>query len=319
MRGKGERRMAFPERPDAERGRFRVGLEVERPRRPSEAGLLLWLGLAFLSPWRPVAGQTQWNILVHGSSISYLDSQVKTAGYTGGFYGTFGAHWKHFLEAGVARTRIEHRSGYALQQHDLTIAYSHFWARGSGRVGAHLVLNNDPTGTDGGVVWFGGASAYRVGVWSAGAEAALSTYPDYGGGLTVVQVAPSAGFTAGLSPPQTYFSGVIRGYYIGLSDDVGLDGRSFLSAEASLSLTSGRFSVSGFGWGGEQAFAVRQGGFLLFNVAERHTGGYGGGVRWVLSPNSAASAGLYLERFKDMGMASRAWARTIVVSVGFTL
>lgn len=288
-------------------------------RPPPDVLLLLAFGLVLPAPYQVVAGQTQWDLLFYGSSFSYLESQVKSSGYTGGFYGTFGARWKHLVEAGVARTRIEYRSGYVLEQHDLAGAYSHFWPRGSARAGAHLILNNDPTSTNGGVVVFGGASAYRVGVWSAGVEAAFSAYPDYGAGLNVVQVAPSVGFTTRLSPGETYLSGLARGYSISLSDDVGLGSRSFLSGEGSISLSSGPWTVSGFGWGGEQAFAVRQGGFLVFNVAERHTGGFGGGIRWLLSPKAAASAGLYLERFEDLGPGSNAWTRTLAVSFGLTL
>lgn len=112
--------------------------------------------------------------------------------------------------------------------------------------------------------------------------------------------------------------GTLKGYWIRPSRDVGLDGESFLSGEASLSLTSGRLTMSGYAWAGEQAFAVRSGGFTVFNLAELHTGGLGGGLRWVLSPRSAVSVGYYRERFQDMGLAGKAWTQTLSASLGIT-
>jgi hypothetical protein len=285
-------------------------------------------GLALLANPLALAAQAQWDVLLHGSSLSYLDSQVKDKGYTAGIYGTVGADWTHFVEVGGTITNIEYLSGYTLEQTDLTAAYSRFWARGSARVGGHVVSTTDPL-TDGGFVLFGGASAYRVGVWSAGAEASLSNYSSYGAdGLRVTQVAPSAGLTLSDESHTRFFSGVLRAYYIGLSEDVsegtGLEGRSFLSGEVSVFLTSGPVTLSGFAWGGEQAFAVRQGGFLVFNLAELHTGGYGGGLRWVLSPRAALSGGVYIEKFDDMSLegmevGGAARVRTLAISLGFTL
>lgn len=291
------------------------------------AGVSLAGALVWTAP-RALEAQTQWDVLLHGSTLSYLDSQVKDKGYSAGAYGTFGAHWAHLVEVGGTLTNIEYLSGYTLEQTDITAAYSRFWLRGSARVGGHAISTNDPS-TDRGVVVFGGASAYKVGVWSAGADGALSSYSNFGaGGLRVAQLTPSAGFTRGDGSGTRFLSGVVKGYYINLSDDLsadwGLEGRTFVSAEASVSFSAGPFTLSGFAWGGEQAFAVRQGGFLVFNVAELHTGGYGGGLRWVASPRSAVSAGLYIERFQDMslggvGEGAGARTRTLAVSVGFTL
>ena len=279
---------------------------------------LAWaIALAALGHAHPAAGQSQWDALFYGSGISYRDSQVKDAGVVGGFYGTYGTGYKHLVEVGTTRTGIDYLDGTRLSQWDLSLAYSRFGAKGSGRLGAHLIASTDPL-TDRGWILFGGASRYRVGVWSAGAEGTWSSYPGYAGGLDVVQVAPSVGFTA-YAEGNHVLGATLRGYYIHLSADTGLGATNFASAEAAVSFTSGSFTVSGFAWGGEQAFAVRSGGFLAFNLSELHTGGYGGGFRWVMTPKSALSAGLYVERFQDMEIAGDAWARTLSISLGFTL
>ncbi len=274
--------------------------------------------LAALALAAPGAAQSRTDVLLHATALSYQDSQVKDAGWVAGFYGTYGSGWKHLVEVGATRTGVDYVDGWQLRQTDVAAAYGYYGSSGAVRAGAHLVSNNDPL-SDGGVVLFGGASRYRVGAWSAGAEGAFSSYGDYDGGLTVTQVAPSAGFTKATGEGERFVGATLRGYYIRVSEDVGLGSQDFLSGEASVSYTSGRLSLSGFAWAGEQAFAVRGGGFTVFNLAELHTGGFGGGLRWVLSPRSALSAGYYMERFEDMGLANKAWTRTLSASLGFTL
>jgi hypothetical protein len=262
--------------------------------------------------------QTQWDVLFHGSGLAYSDSRLKENGYVAGFYGTYGAGWKHLVELGATWTRINYLDGSALEQGDLSAAYSRFGARGAGRIGAHVILTTDSL-TDRGLVLFGGGSVYQPGVWSVGAEGAWSSFPNYGDGLNAVQVAPSLGFSIADGTGTQVVGATLRGYYIHLSGDVGLRNQDFLSAEAAVSFTFGAVTLSGYAWGGEQAFAVRSGGFVSFNLSELHTGGYGGGLRWVVTPRSAISAGLYIERFQDEGFLADATVRTLSASLGFTL
>jgi len=293
-----------------QRPRFQVGIW--------SVALVVAVGLSVGLTPAPATAQSQWDALFHASGLSYSDSQVKGDGYVTGFYGTYGTGWKHLVGVGATRTRINHLDGWQLQQGDLSAAYSLFGARASGRVGAHLVLSNDSL-TDRGLVLFGGVNAYKVGVWNVGAEVAWSSYPDYGDGLNVTQAAPTVGFTS-VNASGTRSVGVtLRGYIIHLSEETGLEGQDFISAEAGVSFRSGPLTLSGYAWGGEQAFAVRNAGFLTFNLSELHTGGYGGGLRWVLSPRSALSAGVYIERFQDLEFSGDAKVRTFSISLGFTL
>lgn len=266
----------------------------------------------------PAAAQSRTDVLLHAAALGYVDSMEKDAGWVAGFYGTWGTGWRHLVEVGATRTSIDYLDGVELRQTDVAAAYSWFGANGSVRGGVHVVSTTDPL-TDGGVVLFGGASRYRVGAWSAGAEGAVSSYADYNGGLRVVQVAPSAGFTSSDPLGERVLGAALRGYYIRVSDDVGLGGTDFLSGEASVSWTMKSVTLSGYAWAGEQAFAVRGGGFTVYNIAELHTGGFGGGVRWATSPRSAVSAGYYVERFQDVGLTNQAWTRILSASVGFTL
>ncbi len=274
--------------------------------------------LAVLALAAPAASQSSTDMLMHATGLSFGSSQVKDGGWVAGFYGTYGTGWKHLVEVGTTRTGVDYLSGWQLRQTDLATAYSRYGADAAGRVGVHFISTNDPL-SDGGIMLFAGASRYRVGVWSAGAEGVVSSYPNYDSGLRVVQVAPSLGITRSDPLEERTLSGTLRVYWIRLSEDVGLGDRGFLSGEASLAFTKGRVTLSGFGWVGEQAFAVRGGGFTVFNLAELHTGGFGGGLRVVLSERSALSAGYYREHFRDMGLTGYAWTRTLSASLGFTL
>jgi hypothetical protein len=283
---------------------------------PGRWGSVLAAG-ALLVLAAPAGAQSQWDALAYGSAVSYAESRVRSDGWAAGFYGTYGVGYRHLVELGGAWTGIDNQDGSTLSQTDVALAYSLFGSRAAGRIGGHVIATSDPL-TDGGRVLFGGLSLYRLGVWSAGAELAWSSYPDHGGGLDVLQAAPSAGFTA-YAGDDGVVAGTVRGYVIHLSEESGLGATEFFSAEASVSYTLGDWTVSGFAWGGEQAFAVRNGGFLVFNFSELHNGGFGGGLRWVMTPRSALAAGLYMERFRDTGFAGDAWARTLSLSLGLTL
>jgi len=295
-------------------------MSKHRERRPNPIPLraLVWtLALGGAAHAAPASAQSQWDVLFHGTRISYEESQVKDAGTVLGFYGTYGTGYRHLVEVGATRTGIDYLDGVRLEQTDAALAYSLYGTHGAGRLGVHIISSTDPL-TDGGILLFGGASRYRVGVWSVGAEGVWSSYPDYDGGLEALQVAPSLGFTVHAGGDRA-LGATVRSYLIHLSREMGLGDTDFVSLEATVVYTAGPVTLSGFAWGGEQAFAVRSGGFLAYNLAERHTGGYGGGVRWVMTPRSALSAGLYIERFEDMEVLGEAWARTLSVSLGFTL
>lgn len=299
--------------------RWRSEPNERRMCRAGAAALALMSSLLLLgSTAASVVAQSQTDLLLHGAVLSYSDSELKDSGYATGVYASWGTGWKHFLETGATYTAIDYLGGYTLEQVDVTAAYSRFWAGGAVRLGAHLVETND-TLTDGGLVAFGGASVYRPGAWSLGTEASLSSYGNYGAGLTVTQLTPSMGISAGDAETGVGVGATLRGYYVHLSEEVGLAQLDFYSGEAGLSLTRGRVTVSGIGWLGEQAFAVRSGGFLVYNIAEMHTGGFGGGMRVLLSPKAALSAGLYVERVRNPTLAGTANSLSLAFSTGFTL
>jgi parvulin-like peptidyl-prolyl isomerase len=45
-----------------------------------------------------VGAQTSTNVLLHGTGLSYKDSQEKDRGFVAGFYATHGKDWVHLIE-----------------------------------------------------------------------------------------------------------------------------------------------------------------------------------------------------------------------------
>jgi hypothetical protein len=308
-------------------------------RRTSTAAVLLLLGA--VGP--ALQGQTRVDVLFNGTLLNYQDSELKQDGTVGGVYLYVGNGLAHVIEGAFSRTRIDYRDGSNLRQVDLSAAYTHYFTRSTLRAGGHMIDSTDPL-TDGGTVVFGSAGLYVPYEWDVGVEVSRSSYPNYddsdspspspspgpspgpgpGGrsgtdGLNVLQISPGAGVVWGDFERYGSFYATVRGYYIRLSKDVDLGDRTFVSVQASLDYYYKRVTVSGYVWRGAQAFAVRQGGFTAFNLPERHTGGYGGSLRYVLGSRAAATLGAYDERFRDIGVDTDVSTRVFILSLGFTL
>ena len=96
----------------------------------------------------------------------------------------------------------------------------------------------------------------------------------------------------------------LRAYYINTDKEVSGTGKEdFYSLETRLGMDRDRIGLGVFGWTGEQAFAVRQEGFSVYNLNERHFGGYGGEIRCRVSPHSQATVRIADEYFAQFANA----------------
>lgn len=268
----------------------------------------------------PVWGQdqTRLDLLLHGTALQYRGSVLKDDGLVGGAYTYVAFGGGHAIEGGVTRTRINYFGGFTLEQNDVTVAYNYSSNTATFRVGAHLIDTNDPL-TDGGGIVFGNVGLRVPYVWNADVGVAISRYPNYGQGLSVLQLSPGVGMNWGDTSGYRYFYAQVRGHYIGLSEEVGLGEQNFMSLEASVAYYYRRLTANAFVWSGEQVFAVRQGGFMAFNLSEKHTGGYGGSLKYAFGSSVAATVGLFSEQFRDIGFDEDVSLTTLYLSLGFTL
>ena len=146
--------------------------------------------------------------------------------------------------------------------------------------------------TNGGVIGIFGAHFFED-KWEAGADLYVTHYQNFAPALTTTQLTPHIAFPYGAG------KGELRGYYIHSDSDLGLGKRDFLSIEGRVSQDVGKFNVGIYGWGGEQTFAVRNDGFIVFNLTEKHRAGYGGEANYKFTDHSKITGRVGQELFSD--------------------
>ncbi len=66
-------------------------------------------------------------------------------------------------------------------------------------------------------------------------------------------------------------------------------------------------------------YAIRNGGFTVYNLPERQKGGFGTALRIVSSPKSAITFGLNYQTFQDIGTTNSAHVFLPYLSIGVTI
>lgn len=258
------------------------------------------------------------DLLVYGSPIDYHQSVVKTRGWLVGGYGYLGLGRRHGFEASLARTHIGYVDSTKLDQTDVTAAYAYFGDKVRWRLGGHLV-NSDDSLTNRTPVLFGGVALYRPYNWSLGVDASYSDYAHYLVPLHVVQISPALSWTLGEAARLRYLFVEVKGHYIRLSQDIGIGEMDLFSMESSVSFIQDGWVVSAFLWSGEQIFAVRTSGFTVFNLPEKHTGGYGGSVKRLLNEHASLTLSVHHEQFRDIGYSEDVSLLLIQLSCGVSI
>ena len=204
--------------------------------------------------------------------IDYGGSSIKRHGIAGGLYASVGR--LNLLEASFENTHINFRTGADIDQQDYVLAYNHFavpnWKF---RAGTHWIGSSDSFG-NGSWIAFGGAHRLALDRFDFGADYYHSRYADATTSLNVDQVTPQAAFEQYLDP-ATKMRLETLGYAIFVDRDLGLGRQQFYSVESRWRLDRAGWGIAAFGWAGRQTYAVRRDGFIVFNLAEEHRGGYG--------------------------------------------
>jgi len=229
--------------------------------------------------------------------LDYGSKSIKASGHTGGVYACLAN--VDLWEIAVDTTSLSFRDGSHLRQLDFTAAYSFLrtpnWKL---RVGGHVIDNNDALSDGSWIVMLSG-HYYQTAVWDIGVDTYYSRY-DRQTTKNIVQLTPHLGFQRAISDYASVRLD-LHGYYINTERTLpNLPRKDLYSGEMRLSLISDPLSIALFGWGGDQAFAVRKDGFVVFNLAEHHTGGLGTEIRYALSDRTSLTTRVALERFADL-------------------
>ena len=278
---------------------------------------VLWISLISVVPLVGYA-QIPWSKSIQsgGSGYFYQGSVVKESGWSIEGYGS--GLWKnHRLEVGGMYTRIHFKGGAVLRQQEYTLSYttyikSRVWLRG----GMHGIFSTDEA-THRGWVGFLGIGLYQLHRWYAGIEGYLSQYPQYPGGLSVRQIMLSWGRTLFELYTNHTLTVEVQPVWIALSRSDITGKRNYFAVYNQWSLSLNRWLFRGILWAGEQVFAVRNGGFLVLNLPEHHTGAFGGIVSYTFTPAFKPWIGFFREQFRDIGYVED--VHLLIVSTGLNV
>jgi tetratricopeptide (TPR) repeat protein len=261
---------------------------------------------------------------VHGGvstyigSIRYDNTSVKDYAWVGGVNGWLDLHGTHFFEAGLDALEVTYQQYPRLGQIDVTAAYANASVDGLRlRVGGHAVETDDPP-TDGAWVGFAGMEWRTSPRTSVGLDGYVTRYPEFGPSLDVVQLNPRLRVDLARGADWT-----VR---LELSGDwmhtdrlvAGLEQQNFFSGGGRLSLFWRRWSVTTAGWAGQQAFAVRNRGYTVFNIAEEHTAGAAIEIQRALGKHWIAAFRARRELFRETFTGVRAAESLCLGTIGFT-
>ncbi|RMH73549.1 MAG: hypothetical protein D6675_02310 [Gemmatimonadetes bacterium] len=274
---------------------------------------LIMVSLSFMTtagaqtPDPPAKSPIRWDVLLYYVPLDYGDSQFKKTGDMTGMYTYLGYGLNHAFEAELDYTHVDYIWIDDIKQWDVTLAYTYFTRLNyKFRLGAHYVISDEETTND---VWtlFGGVNRYVYRQWNVQLDGYYSRYPNYAG-LGVVQLTPRAGFYFGNRVTSTFYFQT-RGYYIHLSDRLKLydpvqlqffayTDPDMFSVEESITYYRGPWTLTTMGWIGDQMFAVKSDGFLVNNVEELHSGGYGISLNYA-HKMSSLTVGYYVDHVEE--------------------
>ncbi len=262
---------------------------------------------------------TRFDILTHSALLTYQDTDYKQSGKTGGVYGYFGYGARLAIEGEVDFVRINFAGGTVSDQWDYTLLGTVYPKTGwIARTGLHWIQSSDNQ-TDNAWSVLAGLTYYQPYRWNLLLDGAYSQYQSFEPAFNAWQLNPGVGRTFGRRLHSSFY-GEARIYWIHLSEDIGLaDGaQNFYSLETQLSYYYKKWTFNSAVWLGEQAFAVRNGGMILYNVAEKHRGGLSGFVHLAVTPSWGLKATGQIERFNEPNGQSNALAVKIGLAVGHT-
>ena len=238
-----------------------------------------------------VSGLDLFGVMPFFSNLAYGSGSIKDRGYTSGFYG-YASTTLDLVELGVDETLIKFRSGFRFHQYDYTVIWNNYNIENFRiRGGVHYIGNNDSR-TNQGIIGILGGNYFKDG-YEVGSDFYVTDYNNYGPSLTMTQISPHVVFPYGNGKAE------VRGYYIHSNHDLGLGRRDFLSVEGRLSQDFGKFNVGSYVWGGNQTFAVRNDGFVVYNLNEEHRAGYGGEATYKFTDHTKLTIRAGQELFSD--------------------
>jgi len=247
---------------------------------------------------------------LYTSYLNYNNSKYKEDGYSTTGYLSLGDGLYNTLQLGVGYTHINYKDGYSdLDQEDFTAVYSNtnqFLKNHTFSFGVHYI-NSDDDLTDGGYTLFfdGTYSNYSPKYpysfrWNAGIGLYYSHYPNTVN-FNVYQVTPHTTIKLFSDYEKGTLYLDLTGYYIHVtdSDELGIGNDNYYSLDGALRYYYGSYDFKIGGWVGKQMFAVKNGGFVVYNLAEKYKGGAYGEIGYTFKNGLRVSFNLSVNKYTE--------------------
>lgn len=253
--------------------------------------------------------------------INYKDSGVRKNSFLTGIYGAFEIDLNSSLEMAFDYSNFDYvfdAFPFKIKQYDLTVAYTNKsipeWLF---RLGGHYIVSDDVL-TDQSYVLFGGVGKYKFRKWDAMFNVYFSNYSEYNPSFMAIQLSPNFGLNFSFDRTQgIYFNTQLD--YIILSKKNISDKKNYFSVKETITYYNNKISVSAYVLLGEQKFAVRQNGFLVYNSADLMKTGFGGSVTYSFTPNFFLKGGVEYDNFDEEAYGTSASSTKFIILAGFNL
>ncbi|QJA06731.1 hypothetical protein FVE67_07965 [Thermosulfurimonas marina] len=258
-------------------------------------------------------------LALYGTYLNYGNSAIKEDGYAITVYGSIGDGKKQGLEAALSQLHLNYESPYSdLDQTDYTLVYTYtagLHPNLSLRLGGHYISSDDKL-TDEGWILLGDLTYFVPYRWNIGLEVDYSNY-DQWVNLEVFQFSPHAGYFRRLGADSLYLE--TRAYYIHVdeSKSIGLSLKNYYSLELSATWTRGPVSFKILGWAGQQVFAVKTGGFVVYNLTEKYRGGAGAELTYRWENKYLLGLQTHWNTYEEISTGKNVNQTVVTASVGF--
>lgn len=263
-----------------------------------------------------VVGAQSGTIMPYHLPIIYKNSGVRENSSLTGVYGAFQSDLNNRFELALDYSDLNYISNFKIKQYDFTFAYTNEsipeWKF---RAGGHYIISDDAL-TDQAYVLFAGVSKYRFQSWDASLDVYYTNYNNYTPLFNAIQLSPGFGLTFPFGRTQGIYL-YSSADYIMLNKSIISTKRNYFSLQETLTYYNNKISISAYALLGEQKFAVRQNGFLVYNVADLMKNGYGASITYSFTPNFFLKGGVEYDKFDEEAYGTSASSTKFIILAGF--
>ncbi len=250
-------------------------------------------------------------------AIANYKDKYKDDALLGGVYAKLSMHSRAY-EFAYENTSINSVNSQikSIKKSDYTFLYSYSFNNNyKVKGGIHLVISNNTTDDDV-QSYFTSFEYFQKNRFSLGLDAYYSFYSQSELGREVLQLKPYYGFKFGdySSTMGTFFT-KFSYYHIYFMEKIKATlSRSYLSYEVEINHHKNNFYTKFKAWTGKQVYAVRDNGFTVYNLYEKHKGGWSLSSKYAFNDKLGLRASYINEVYSNIGTTSLSYTDTYLLS-----